>query len=1781
MSDKANSTEQTHLEAGGAYEIIRNRLNQQGEILAKKLNTLNEQRLATFGSTEMTVIGQTRIRTENNCIPRDILEMGRYLLFGYNVFVGMKSETAVSDVFSLHEMAQTKEGFEFTQIPFEQNFLSDTRFINDFKELYRFYKEARLSQLRNASGRKLAVFQVGKTLQDAKVFRWAIDIENNINYIDNRGERDNVYPPSHDFEWISTTRNDHIVGKYPHISILDAVFVETIGGTLTIKIENNTEDGLGIYREPVDDPNQSLTDAQIRYVKLGILIVLKIRPYREEHWRYLIFNTLTKQVNRIDAIGQGCIQLPEDHGLIFPGGYTLQSGETKIFEGENMAEMTFKRVIRSPNGEDVLYIFHQAELGKLVLFSYNLIRKTVQNPIVCHGYSIFDDGRMVIFRAQDDNPSRVHAMQIWQTPYATEEYSTQVPKDGSYLAKISNPELVRGISDSYSIKRLLDEQQPTLITYEQLIAAINRTLDTYHWLGHQEVGDLLSTFKELLATAELIQDEFEKVELLRKQAEQFLIEAEDSQALLLADTEKTETWEKVEEFVDRLTRLRTQRGHLITLREMRYVDLEKLEELEQIIIERFDQLSQMTVAFLLNDNALQPYHHDLESYLREINNFDRSHEIVPLQEKLAETGEGLDLLTEVLSDLQVEDAEARTRILEGISEVYAKLNRAKAELALRRKALLSSEAVSEFAAQFKLFSQSVTSAMSLVDTPEKADDQLSRLMVQLEDLESRFSEFDEFMLQINEKREEVYTSFQNRKQALIEDRQRRALNLSSAAERILQGIKRRAATLKNPDEQNAFFASDAMVLKIRDLIKKLNELGDNIKADDIEGQLKSARDQASRELRDKQEIFAEDGAVIILGKHRFSVNTQILELTLVVHEVDNRPKMAIHLSGTDFFQDLEDTQLNEAKAYWERHLVSESPNVYRSEYLAALLFFKAQQESAFAETLRKAALTENGLLTLIRQLTAEHYDEGYERGVHDVDAAMILEKLLSLDSSADLLRFGPICRGVVHLFWAFYDNKEQRQIWESSAKSLQQLQTLFGGGWQAFANTLIVELNRAIKQFLKKQSLSLPAPDLIQTGEYLLEELKSGPDFTTSMEAMRLAHDFKQVLEERDKRREFEEGLRTLRNTLSNQFALTLAWLSGYDTQVERSFRHYYVEAVGVLLTGTHLARHVNSATTEIKATGLLGQHPRIKERTLHLLLDEFILRLQHFMEIDVPAFRAYRQLRQQIVERERKQLRLQEFKPQALTSFVRNRLINEVYLPLIGDNFAKQMGTLGDEKRTDLMGMLLLISPPGYGKTTLMEYLAHRLGLIFVKINCPTLGHQVTAVDPAEAPNATARQELEKLNLALEMGNNVMLYLDDIQHSNPEFLQKFISMADAQRKIEGVWRGQSQTYDLRGKRFCLVMAGNPYTESGETFKIPDMLANRADIYNLGDVLSGKESLFALSYIENSLTSNATLAPLATRDLQDVYRFVRLAHGEEVPSSEFSHSYSATELHEITNVLKKLFRIQAVLLKVNQQYILSAAQDNRYRTEPPFKLQGSYRNMNKLAEKVVAVMNEAELENLIEDHYLGEAQTLTSGTEENLLKLAELRGYMTQTQQERWAKIKSTFNRLQAQGDETADPVTRLVNQLSQLVEKLDSIHQAVKSTAQQHATQQIEQTQQLNTYLSALPELLQITQTQTQNQSEQTQQLLHTLADAKFDINVVNQMPSGLEITLQKLIGVIDSTLLPVVQKFERKSRLDLVMWERIKDISETLKTLQKEAFMQGQLKRQFQPFKLDEDEE
>ena len=335
-------------------------------------------------------------------------------------------------------------------------------------------------------------------------------------------------------------------------------------------------------------------------------------------------------------------------------------------------------------------------------------------------------------------------------------------------------------------------------------------------------------------------------------------------------------------------------------------------------------------------------------------------------------------------------------------------------------------------------------------------------------------------------------------------------------------------------------------------------------------------------------------------------------------------------------------------------------------------------------------------------------------------------------------------------------------------------------------------------------------------------------------------------------------------------------------------------------------------------------------------------------------------------------------------------------------------------------------------------------LELLLSKSMAHHWGHDVTSLDPAQCLNSAARQEVEKINLAFEMGDNVLIYLDDIQHTHPELLQKFISLCDGTRRIEGVYKGKSRTYDFRGRKVAVVMAGNPYTETGGKFQIPDMLANRADTYNLGDIIGENSKHFEASYIENSLTSNRTLSILAGKDRKDVYAVMQIAETGNREGADFAASYSMEEINDMVSVMKKMMRVRDTILRVNLEYVNSAAQADDYRTEPPFKLQGSYRNMNRIAEKLLPIMTDEEVEQLIVDHYTGEAQTLTDGAEANLLKFKEIEGKLTPEDAERWDEIKKRFNRKKLLGGNEGDPVNRVVAQLADFKEGLDGIGNAL-----------------------------------------------------------------------------------------------------------------------------------------
>ena len=1633
---------------GGNYEVLRQRLSTAGGELARRAEALNARRKALFGSTEPQLIATERVRSEHNCAPVDIVSIGGHLLLGLNVFLGLKSETKLSDVLALHRFepvaGNADTSFDTSALPLAE-FLTGPDLERDFANLYRYYRDARLLQLVKRDTQLLAVFQAGASWKDQKVLRWRIEPDGRVVYVDDRGDRDlaGLTPPAYDFEWREVTRDDQVAGKHPHYNILDTLFIETVNGDLTIKVEDNTETGQGIYREPVDDANQSLDDGRFFYAAIGKpggLIVLKVLPFRETAWRYLVFDPRSRTVVRADGIGQGCRALPEDHGVVFPGGYVLVGGGHKRFDGE-AADYVLRHEVRSPNGEDVLYVYHRGSDGTYLLYPYNLIDKGIAAPIVCHGYSLFADGRMVVMRSTSSEPTRVHPMQVWRTPFMSAEHAASAPTDGSYLAKVGNADLVRGLSDALSIARLAGAEAPGRSTFEDILALGTRASDAYYWLGHADAGDLRGAIADVRSTAKLILDEYEKVVALEAAAAAALAEAETAVTERLRAT-RSEGWESIEPFLDALTGLRGLRGQLISKKEVRFIDVARLTALEAEVGVAFERVTADCVGFLARGDAFGALVTKADGLAARAGELDTAAAVKPLREQIDQVAGGLDLLGNVIGSLTIADATRRTAILENITDAFGQVNRARATIEGRHRDLATREGRAEFGAQVKLISQSVASALAQCDTPERCDQELTRLLVQLEELEGRFAELDELTAELAGKREEIVDAVGAKKQLLAAERQRRSANLQKAAQRILDGVARRAAALGTADEVNAYFASDAMIAKLRDIVAELGTLGDGVKADELEARLKTARQDALRGQRDAADLFEGGGELIRFGEHRFPVNKQPLELMVVPHD----DGLAVHLAGTDFYEAVTDERLLAARALWNQDLPSESAEVYRGEYLAASVLADAE---AGTGGLTIAALHDHAragtLEGVLRVLAQERYDEGYERGVHDHDATRILERLLAMREGAGRLGHGPAARALAVLGWVALIDAPTRSRWHRTAQSLARLAGTLGdrGGRVQLAAEIAAALTRALGHDPALAAAGVTAADAGPAATYLVRELAAAqPRFVVSGAAVAIKDALYSELDAHGARLGFEDDVVALGVGTGAALTLTRAWVEGVVAK-RPELAAAALEAA-VLLATPALEREPSSAIIEASVTGLYGRHPLIMSGTLAVRLDELLTRLTRFRTETVPAFRAYRAARAEVAERERARLRLGELTPRVMSSFVRNRLIDQVYLPLVGANLAKQLGAAGASKRTDQMGLLLLISPPGYGKTTLMEYVAARLGLAFVKVNGPALGHDVTSLDPADAPNATARQEIEKVTLALELGTNAMLYLDDIQHTSPELLQKFISLCDAQRKIEGVWKGRTRTYDLRGKKFCVVMAGNPYTESGAQFRIPDMLANRADVYNLGDVLAGKDDAFALSFLENALTASPTLAPLAGRDLADVGKIIRMARGEPVPTTELSHGYSGVELEEILAVVRHLFTAQATLLKVNAEYIRSAAQADAFRTEPPFKLQGSYRNMGKLAEKVVAAMTSDELEQLLDDHYRGESQTLTTAAEQNLLKLAELRGRQTPAQAARWAQIKDEFVRQRRMGGGADDPVTRLVGTLSGLGVELSAIRTAL-----------------------------------------------------------------------------------------------------------------------------------------
>ncbi|WP_344629809.1 DNA repair ATPase [Streptomyces glaucosporus] len=1605
--------------------------------LASRARALNARRLEAFGGGGLELAGTTALRTGRPRVPCDVAAVGGALLLGANPPPGHGRPAGADDVFTLYRPAGGDGARRAGPPRYEPagpdavpGLLDDPRLHRDVEELYRYYRQARLLRLRRTGPLLLAVFRTGERLTDIRVLRWRLDPGGGVAYLDDEGERDHTAPPArsaHDVTWTPAGREDHVPGRHPHVAVAGELYVSTAGGALTVKTENDTETAGGVYTEPVDDPLQSLADAEIAHARVGPLILLRVLPYNETAHRHLVFNTRTGEVVRLDGIGQACRRLPGDQGIVFPGGLYLADAPAgaaaRTFDTDT-GGLAYETTVRSPNGEDVLYVFHAPGRGRTLLLPYNLIRKEAAPPVPALGHALFEDGTLAVLRetggdGTGEDAAHAHTVQVWRTPFVSEARAAAVPAGDGPLARVGNAELVRGISDCLSVARMAEDTPDgpaTAAALEAVAAACARTADRHHWLASPELSRELEGLGEPLralreAAEQAVAEHARLAELRERDAA--AVEEASERAAALVRRARGEAPGDAAGWVALLAELRRALGAVESLRELRHADPVRIDGLAAEVGEALAAAGRRALEHLSRPGAFDGITAAVEELAGRAASATTAAGTAPLAEEIAEHADGLAAVAGVVGSLEAApgaDATVRTAVLERIAEATAAVNRARAVLDGRRRELLEAEDRAEFTAETALLGQVVAGALAAASTPEECDEQLGRLLVRLEDLESRFGAHDDFLARLAERRQEIEEAFAARRQARADERARRAERLARSAARVLETVARRCTTLSGPGEVAAYFAADPLVARVRATAGELRDLGDTARAEELTGRLKAARQEADRALRDRADLYDGPpgaGRTVRLGRHRFAVTTRPLEVALV----PDGDGLAFAVTGTDYRAAVRDPGFETTRAFWDQPLVSESPEVYRAEHLAATVL-AGLPDDAPADT--------GDLLPLVRRAAEEAPDEGYDRGVHDHDAAAILAAVLRLRAGAGLLRFTPAARAAARLFWAYGTDKEARAAWTVRARSLVRARAAFGA--RDAVDRLAAELGSAAAGFLA--SAGLPGPGRPgAVGAYLVEELAdSGGRFTTGPAARTLLDGFHAALGGVDSAaaEEFAEDLRTLGGDgpehLAARHQLAMAWLGSWAASGSASgsgdLDAGLPEAVAAVLCGGRAPGRDADAPLTATVTGLLGSHPRITGGALTLRLDEFLERTGEFRTHRVPAHRAYTRRRAALLAAERERLRLDAYTPRVLPAFVRNRLIDEVYLPLVGDSLAKQLGTAGEDRRTDSQGLLLLLSPPGYGKTTLMEYVAARLGLAFVRVDGPALGHRTTSLDPAAAPDATARREVEKINLALEMGGDVLLHLDDIQHTSPELLQRFVPLCDAQRRIDGVRfsDGRPATYDLRGKRFAVCMTGNPFTESGARFHVPDMLANRADVWNLGDVLAGREELFALSHVENALTANPVLEPLAARERGDVELLVRMARGDAgVRADRLAHPCPPAELERILGVLRGLLRVRRTVLAVNAAYIASAAQDETTRTEPPFRLQGSYRDTARIAGRIAPVMTEGEVEALLDDHYAAQARTLAAEAEANLLKLAELRGRLTPERARRWEEVKAAF----------------------------------------------------------------------------------------------------------------------------------------------------------------------------
>jgi hypothetical protein len=1613
-----------------SFDLLRDRLAAVSDRLAATATSLNEQRTSVFAPQAMTLAEQDRIHTDSACLPRDAVSIGDLMLLGYNIPPGLTSERTLHEVFALFRVVRKSElDWDVVAVPTDDAswFLSSEAFQRDFGEIYKYYADARLVSLGVVGDELRMTFGIGSAENDVRTLRWRMPRPASPDlpiYVDAYGEEEGHANATFDFNWTPIGRDALSGGRWPHLNVLNTIFIGAHKGALDFRIDDPlmalSEGGRSIATDRVSEAEADVAEHRVAAAKIGDLLLLRILPYREDIERYYAYSRLSRRLERIDAIGRGCRMLPEDQGIVFPGGYLLASGETRVFATDaGTARLIASH--RSPNGEDVLYVYRRPDTGGEILCAYNLVRREMAVPVAAIGYALFPDGTIICVRDSGE-PQRVHTVAIYNSPFCLpERYDPEVASD-SMFGRIGNTELVSGLSEAISLANEAGRsgaaggKSINRSVYEALINRATKLLDRHAWMSDEDARGINADLVDLRKSAGDVLDELASVTAGQREAADQVELARTEVADYLAATQLS--MRDADAFIDALSRCRTTLNKLAALSEVRYVETAEVDELRVRVEASYEELGANAVDFLGKPNAFDTLRKTLEQAGRQGRTAPTAAGIDEQSAAIDAVGQRIALLTEVVGALDVADVTQRTSVLGSLAELLANRNGIRAELEARRSSLRAGENEAAFAASIAVVGQRLQSSMLLATDPAACDGAVTELLAEVENIALSYGDVDAFSDALDVKRAEIIDSFARKRDELTKLRAGRIDRLVQSTQRTIATLGERAASQTDRAAVDTLFTTDPLAARIKSAVAELRTLGEEGRAEELGVALTAARDAARRSVSDRSELFA-DGTVQ-LGTHRVGINKERFALRLTT-DGSNEPQPVVRLTGTDLEMRLSPSPsaslIAQHPEWIDQTYGSETPTIGRALALAL---------SALDGGLDPQAVGgREALVQALRVHAAAHPDLGSEAGVHDEDAARFIEAIAPIVTGPQSLQAVGIVRGAAVLLQHSCSPEERSEL-------DRQLSTIAALGARGGRTVAAVVERWAHKLTDVFDALDVPEADRPNHASSLVSVLADRSGVVISAGAGEAAQQLRTWAA--------AAGLSLPALPLAELHACVLDQLHasvGESLQQPEGKARLADLAAEVCALIIQPSTVVSSLSTIVQVLELRSRGQGITDGRAELDVPRRLTEWRDHQQHGAARFAEFDAARKSVLAGMRDALSVDLLRPRVITGFVRNRLVDEVLLPIVGNAVAKQLGLAGPSQ-----GLLLLISPPGYGKTTLLEYVADLLGFAMVKINGPAIGSSVTSLDPAAAPDRAAAAELVKLNRSFAMGTNTVCLVDDIQHLHPELLQKFIPLSDATRRIEGVMDGEARTFDLRGKRFVVAMAGNPYTSTGASFRLPDMLANRSDVHNLGDLVGTPTmaAAFAQSYIENACGANETLRPLLAEGRHDIEILLAAAHsGSPVHSDQLRRSRSSTELGPMVKTLRHLVTVRDMLLRVNAAYIASAQLTDEMRGEPPFLLQGSYRNMTRIAQRIVPVMSDKEVVDVVADHYRSESQTLASAAAWNLAKWRTVVGVGAEALSSGTDELGVLRSRWQA--ERTAD------DPAASLVDALRSIESALRST--------------------------------------------------------------------------------------------------------------------------------------